>query len=237
MKRIGHWIFLLLSSVCVKSFENTTGCLFVWQENERRVFCLSPMGWIVSIGWAEEELGPFKFCAKIWSACDTYHDPANKESGIGKFSSADRSEWRKRRKTKQKVTNGRGKSHENFRLTNWLCWTTNSRSAKSGKLVSLMQFTLTCPKTMQKHETLSMFQEQNVLEQKLFWKIFALEKKFRSKIKAFPYRTGSLVPILANSARILAVENSRKQQNNVIRLKKSNQTKFFQKISKFKFFS
>ena len=51
-----------------KSFVNTAGCLFVRQENESRVFCLSPTGWIVWIGAAEEELYPFKFCAEIWSA-------------------------------------------------------------------------------------------------------------------------------------------------------------------------
>ena len=93
-------MFLLLSSARVKSFVNASECLFVREENESRVFCLSPTGWIVSIGAAEEELGPFKMCAKIWSACGTYHDPANKESGTGKFSSADRSEWRRRRKRK-----------------------------------------------------------------------------------------------------------------------------------------
>ena len=68
MKRIGHRICLLLSSVGVKSFVNASGCLFVWQENESRVFCLSPLGWIVWIGAADGELRPFKFCAKIWSA-------------------------------------------------------------------------------------------------------------------------------------------------------------------------
>ena len=51
-----------------KSFVNTSGCLFVRQANESRLFCLSPTGWIVSIGAAEEELRPFKFSAKIWSA-------------------------------------------------------------------------------------------------------------------------------------------------------------------------
>ena len=60
MKRIGHRIFLLLSSVRVKSFVNTTGCLFVRQENESRVFCLSPTNWIVWIGAADEEPHPFK---------------------------------------------------------------------------------------------------------------------------------------------------------------------------------
>ena len=64
IKWIGHRIFLLLSSVRVKRFANVTGCLFVRQENERRVFSLSPVGWIVSIGCAEEELHSFKFCAK-----------------------------------------------------------------------------------------------------------------------------------------------------------------------------
>ena len=73
MKRIGHRIFLLLSSVRVESFVNAIKCLFVQQENESRVCCLSPTGWIVSIGAAEEELRPFKFCAKIWSARGTVH--------------------------------------------------------------------------------------------------------------------------------------------------------------------
>ena len=68
MKRIGHRIFLLLSSVRVKRLVNATGCLFVRQENESRVFCPSPTGSIVSIGSADEKLRPFKFCAKIWSA-------------------------------------------------------------------------------------------------------------------------------------------------------------------------
>ena len=68
MKRIGHRIFLLLWSIRVKSFVNATGCLFVRQENERRVFYLSPVGWIVAIGAADEELRPFKFCAEILSA-------------------------------------------------------------------------------------------------------------------------------------------------------------------------
>ena len=67
MKRIGHRILLLLSLVRIKSFVNASGCLFVLEENESRVFCLSPTGWIVSMGAAEEELRPFKFCAKIWS--------------------------------------------------------------------------------------------------------------------------------------------------------------------------
>ena len=68
MNRIEHRIFLLLSSVRVKSFVNTTGCLFVWQENENRIFCLFLIGWSVSIGAADVELRPFKFCAKKWSA-------------------------------------------------------------------------------------------------------------------------------------------------------------------------
>ena len=67
MKRIGHRIFLLLSSVRVKSFVKATECLFVRQESERRVFCLSPTGWIISTGAADEDLRPIKFCAKIWS--------------------------------------------------------------------------------------------------------------------------------------------------------------------------
>ena len=66
MKRIGHRIFLLLSSVRVKSFVNASGCLFVRQENESRVFCLSLTGWIVSIGAADERLRPFEFCTEIW---------------------------------------------------------------------------------------------------------------------------------------------------------------------------
>ena len=68
MKRIGHQIFLLLSSIRIKSFVNATGCLFVRQENKSRVFCLSPTGWIVSISAEDKELLPFEFCAKIWSA-------------------------------------------------------------------------------------------------------------------------------------------------------------------------
>ena len=65
---MGHWIFLLFSSVRVKSFVNATECLFVWQKNESRVFCLSLTGWIVSISAAEERLRSFKICAKIWFA-------------------------------------------------------------------------------------------------------------------------------------------------------------------------
>ena len=41
------------------------------QQNDRRMFCLSPMGWIVSVGWVKDELNSFKFCAKIWSAPGT----------------------------------------------------------------------------------------------------------------------------------------------------------------------
>ena len=70
MKRIGHRIFLLLSPARVKSFVKATGCLFVQQENESRVFCLSPVGRIVSIGAADEELRLFKLCAKTWPARD-----------------------------------------------------------------------------------------------------------------------------------------------------------------------
>ena len=72
MKRIGHRIFLLLSSVRVKNFVNAVGCLFVREENKNRVFCLSLTGWIVSIGAADEELRPCKFCAKIGSARGVY---------------------------------------------------------------------------------------------------------------------------------------------------------------------
>ena len=56
LKRIGHRILLLLSSIRMKSFVNATGCLFVRQDNESRVFGLSPIVWIVSIGAANEEL-------------------------------------------------------------------------------------------------------------------------------------------------------------------------------------
>ena len=38
-------------------------------RNEIRVLCLSPTGWIVSIGAAEEELCLFESHAKIWSVC------------------------------------------------------------------------------------------------------------------------------------------------------------------------
>ena len=35
---------------------------------KRKIFCLFLTGWIVWIGAAEEEVRPFKLCAKIWSA-------------------------------------------------------------------------------------------------------------------------------------------------------------------------
>ena len=72
MKQKEHRIFLLLSSVRVTSFVDASGCLFVRQENESRLFCLSPIGWIVSLGAADEERRPVKFCAKIRSARGMY---------------------------------------------------------------------------------------------------------------------------------------------------------------------
>ena len=36
------------------------------------MFCLSFTDWIVWISWAEEELRPFKFCVKKWSARGTF---------------------------------------------------------------------------------------------------------------------------------------------------------------------
>ena len=47
-----------------KKFVNASGCLLVRQENKSRVFCLSPMGWIVSIGAADKELPPSNFVPK-----------------------------------------------------------------------------------------------------------------------------------------------------------------------------
>ena len=63
-----------------KKFVKASGCLFVRQENQSRVFCLSPVGRIVSIGAADEELLPFKFCAEKWSARGSGHLPARTKS-------------------------------------------------------------------------------------------------------------------------------------------------------------
>ena len=81
MKRIGHRIFLLLPSVRVKSFVKSTGCLFVRQENESRVFCLSPpTGWMVWIDWVEEEVRPLQIlCQNMVSTW--YHVASLTRSG------------------------------------------------------------------------------------------------------------------------------------------------------------
>ena len=47
-----------------KKLINASGCLFVQQQNEKWVFCLSFTGWIVSIGWAEKNYAPSNFAPK-----------------------------------------------------------------------------------------------------------------------------------------------------------------------------
>ena len=67
MKRIGHGIFLLLSSVRIKSFVNATGHLFVRQERKLNILSLScRLNRLNRLSRWRSRL--FDFCAKIWSA-------------------------------------------------------------------------------------------------------------------------------------------------------------------------